>query len=63
MDEFFDIKEKLPDKGKDIVGINQRGETVYCFRCACKNPNCLEWRCPITGSALIISINKWKYKK
>ena len=58
---FIDIDETIPDKGKDILGIDSYGNEHYCFRCDCHNPNCMEWRCSITGMALIINIVKWRY--
>lgn len=60
-DEYIMIKNQLPEKGKDIIGIDYNGDIHYCFRCACGNPNCKEWRCSMTGYGLIIRIQKWKY--
>jgi len=63
MDDFIDIKEQLPDKGKDIIGILPNGEKRYCFRCNCHVNNCHEWRDSITGFGLMVEIVKWKYVK
>lgn len=60
--EFILVKEQLPQKGKDIIGIDEDGNKHYCFRCACHNPNCKEWRCSLTGSGLIINVVKWIYE-
>jgi len=38
--EFFYIKEQLPEKNRDIIGIDSDGNKHYCFRCACNNLNC-----------------------
>ena len=32
--EFILVKEQLPEKGKDIIGIDEDGNKHYCFRCA-----------------------------
>lgn len=60
--EYKSIKDELPEKGKDIIGLDEDGNTYYCFRCNCPNPNCTEWRCSITGFGLIINIVKWQYE-
>jgi hypothetical protein len=59
--KFIFIKEQLPEKGKEIVAIDSNGNKHFCFRCACKNDNCTEWRCSITGFALLIDVVKWQY--
>ena len=61
--EFISVKEQLPEKGKDIIGIDKDGNKHYCFRCACHNLNCKEWRCSLTGYGLIIDVVKWKYEQ
>jgi hypothetical protein len=53
------ISECLPPKGIDIVGRDANRSTYYCFRCACQQPNCQEWRCSVTGSALLIDLDEW----
>jgi len=60
-EEYILIKDQLPQKGKDILGIDNNGNEHHCFRCSCGNPKCTEWRCSITGFGLIINIKKWKY--
>ena len=60
--DYIDIKERLPEKGKNIIGISTDGEKRYVYRCACHNPNCNEWRCSLTGFGMIIKIIKWKYE-
>lgn len=61
--EVISLKQQLPEKGKNIIGIDEEGNKYYCFRCACHNPNCKEWRCSLTGSGLIIDVVKWKYEQ
>lgn len=60
---YISVNEELPEKGKDIIGIGYNGRVYHCFRCACHNPNCKEWRCSLTGNGLLISIEKWKYEE
>lgn len=57
------IKEKLPEKGKDIVGVDKEGKEHYVFRCNCSNKDCAEWRCSTTGFGLIVNIVRWRYVK
>ena len=59
--EFILVKEQLPDKGKNIIGVEEDGSTYECYRCSCGNPNCKEWRCSLTGYGMIIDVVKWKY--
>jgi len=61
MNEFINIKDQLPEKGKDIIGVDNNGDISYCFRCNCHNPNCTEWRESLSGYGLIVNIVKWKY--
>ena len=61
MTEYTLITDQLPEKGKNIIGIDDQGEEKYCFRCACSNPNCTEWRCSLTGFDLMVNIVKWVY--
>ncbi len=56
------IENGYPEKGKDIIGIDGNGNKHYCFRCACHNKNCIEWRCSITGFGLMINIIEWEYE-
>jgi len=60
--KFILITEQLPEKGKDIIGIDKNGNKHYCFRCNCHNQNCTEWRCSITGFGIITDIKKWIYE-
>lgn len=55
---FIYTKEKLPEKGFNIVGFDEDDNKYYVFRCNCQNKNCLQWRCSITGNELIINIVK-----
>ena len=55
------ITERIPDKGKDIIGLDKKGNKYYCFRCSCYNQNCMEWRCSTTGYSLMIQLDKWQY--
>ena len=61
MGEIFNIEDKLPEKGTDIIGYDPNGDKHYCFRCNCHNINCMEWRCQITGGGLLIKVVKWEY--
>lgn len=61
--EFISIKDQLPEKGKDIIGIDKDGNKHYCFRCECHNPNCKEWRSSLTGYGLMIDVDKWIYEQ
>lgn len=61
-DEYTLLEEKKPDKGKNIIGLDEDDEVYYCFRCNCKNPECNEWRCSVTGYGLMVDIIKWKYE-
>lgn len=63
MDRYKLIDDELPEKGRDIIGIDKYGEKHYCFKCNCKKPNCMEWRCSLTGFGLMVNIVKWKYEK
>jgi hypothetical protein len=62
IEEYKLIQDELPEKGKDIIGIDEDGNERCCFRCACHNDKCIEWRCSITGYGLLINIVKWKYE-
>lgn len=55
------IKDNLPEKGKDIIGYDSENNEYFIFRCNCKVDNCMEWRCSITGLPVLINIIKWKY--
>lgn len=57
--EYFHTQEKLPDKGVDIIGVDDGGDTYYCYRCNCHNMDCVEWRCSLTGANLMINVIKW----
>lgn len=50
------ITEQKPDKMKDIIGIDKNGRKHYCFLSKCG-----EWRCSLTGFALLIEIVEWEY--
>ena len=56
------ITEKLPEKAKDLVVIDSDGNKYWCYRCACKSENCMEFRCPITGSMIMIDVVEWEYE-
>ena len=58
---IYNIKDKLPEKGEDIIGYDSNGNKHYVFRCSCPNENCLEWRCSLTGFGMLVEIIKWKY--
>lgn len=60
---FILIKEQLPEKGKDIIGIDRNDNKHYCYRCTCQNHNCKEWRCSLTGYGLMIDVEKWIYEQ
>jgi len=64
VEEYKLLKEEYPEKGKDIITINEDGSNSYIYRCGCHNPNCKEWRCSTMGSAIIMfgsNIVSWKY--
>ena len=61
MKNFIPIDVLLPEKGKDIIGVDTNNKKHFCFRCACNNPDCNEWRSSVTGGHMLISILKWKY--
>ena len=61
MDEYTDITIDIPEKGRDVHGYDSFGNEHYCFRCACHNLNCMEWRCSFTRMVLMIDIVKWRY--
>jgi hypothetical protein len=61
INEFISIKKQLPEKGKDLIAICTDGEKREVFKCACHNPNCLGWRCSLSGSLMIIKVKTWKY--
>lgn len=54
-------KMKLPIKGKNIIAVLHDGTEKTVFRCKCHNEKCTEWRCSITGFALLIDVVKWEY--
>jgi hypothetical protein len=56
------ITENLPEKAKDLVVIDSNGNKHWCYRCACKNEKCMEFRCPITGSMIMIDVIEWEYE-
>ncbi len=61
-EEFININECLPDKGRDILGkTSPNSNVVYVFRCNCHNKNCKEWRCSLTGGGMLVQIYSWKY--
>ena len=51
----------LPEKGIEIKAQCDDGETRFLFRCACKSETCQEYRCSITGFALIVNVINWEY--
>lgn len=61
-EEFININELLPDKGRDIIGkTSPNGEIAYVFRCNCHMKNCKEWRCSLTGGGMLVQVYSWKY--
>ena len=56
------ITENLPEKAKDLVVIDSNGNKHWCYRCACKSENCMDFRCPITGSMIMIDVIEWEYE-
>ena len=55
------IIDELPEKNKDIIGYDKNGREYFVFRCNCQNPNCIEWRCSITGFGVMVTIIEWEY--
>jgi len=62
-EEYILVKDQLPEKGKDVIVIDDEDKKHYCFTCNCKNPKCKEWRCSLTGYLLMINAVKWKYEE
>ena len=54
-------KMELPIKGKDVIAHCSDGSKMYLFRCACANDKCEDWRCSVSGSAIITKVTKWEY--
>ena len=52
---------KLPIKGKDVIALSPDGTKHFIFICACKNENCSEWRCSITGHGIMVDVVSWEY--
>ena len=61
--DFINITDQLPEKGRDCIVICSDGDIKEAFRCSCTNPKCKEWRDSFTGFGLIIEVIKWKYKE
>lgn len=55
------IRNKLPKKGKLVKVRGKDGEETLCFRCECGTINCQIFRCPITGSELLVNPIEWEY--
>jgi hypothetical protein len=55
------LENELPQKGKDIIGIDESGNEYYVFRCFCPNENCTSFRDSLIGSEIMVDIIKWKY--
>lgn len=55
-DEFNLISDQVPERGKNIIGIDDRGEKHYCYLSKIGD----EWR-SLFGGGLLINIVKWKY--
>jgi hypothetical protein len=60
--DFILVKDRLPEKNRGIVGIDGNGNEYYCFRCACNDIECKEWRCSLMGFMLLVDIIKWRYE-
>lgn len=54
--------DQYPDKGRNVIGVENDGTITECYRCTCSNPNCTSWRCALTGYEINVNIIKWKYK-
>lgn len=59
---MYKLTDKIPEKGIDIIGYDNKGDEYYCFRCECSNPNCIEWRDSLMGAGLMVEIVEWEYK-
>jgi len=57
MNDYIMLKDKKPERGKDIEYIDSNGNHGYAFL----SQRCDEWRCIITGFGLIIDVVKWRY--
>lgn len=54
-------KNQLPRKGKDIIACDSEGNVRYLFRCGCPVETCTEWRCSVSGLAVLADVKFWKY--
>lgn len=59
--EFLLVENNPPLKGKDIEGYDINNERYFCFRCKCSDPDCMEWRCSVSGMHLMVDIVKYRY--
>lgn len=58
MNTYTMLSECKPEPNKEIKYIDSDNNTGFAYLCPC----CLnEWRCPITGSGLLIDVVQWKY--
>lgn len=53
-ENWINLSDQLPAKGKDIKVKTSKGKVHYAFRCHCQNEDCLDWRDQITGYLLDI---------
>ena len=53
---FTNISDKIPEIGKNVIGVDNEGNIHHCF--LSKN---IEWRCSLTGFGLLVDIKKWVY--
>lgn len=58
-EEYTLWKDELPEKGKDIIVIDDEGESRQVFRCNCRNPKCKALRMALGGEIMITPL-KWK---
>lgn len=59
--KYKSITDELPKKGVEVEILTECCNKNYVYRCNCKNENCNDWRCPITGSVVFVDVKKWKY--
>lgn len=59
---FINIKDRIPDKNKNLICIDSNNSYIFCFRCACSVQSCMDFRCSLTGNLIYTNIVKWKYE-
>ena len=53
---WISVDERLPESSEDVTVKTRSGETYEAYLCKCK----AEWRCPFSGSSVLLDITHWK---